>query len=128
MAWFDEKYHLPYKGYLTFDFVSRTVPPSNAKACEDMERLTLEDALESALAFRFWLRTNYITSEQLRKVILKLPRPNDFMTLNQKIEGLFHILDDDDGGGSGGIGGGGEHKALSPANIRLRPVKVPVPP
>ena len=29
---------------------------------------------------------------------MKLPRPNDFMTLNQKIEGLFHILDDDDGG------------------------------
>ena len=31
------------------------------------------------------------------------------------------------GGGTGGIGGGGAHMALSPANIKLRPVDVPLP-
>ena len=31
------------------------------------------------------------------------------------------------GGGSGGIGGGGSQRALSPANIRFRPVQVPLP-
>ena len=32
-----------------------------------------------------------------------------------------------DGGGAGGAGGGGAQSALSPANIMLRPVQVPVP-
>ena len=32
-----------------------------------------------------------------------------------------------DGGGLGGIGGGGAQRPLSPANIRLRPVQVPLP-
>ena len=45
MAWFDEKYHLPYKGYLTFDFVSRTVPPSNAKACEDHGKINIRGCI-----------------------------------------------------------------------------------
>lgn len=99
-AWFDENNHLPRKGYLTFDFVSRTMAALDSKPIteEEEEELLSEDVIDDALKFRFWLRTRYITSEQLRKVILKLPKPEDFMTLNQKIEGLFHILDDDDGG------------------------------
>ena len=32
-----------------------------------------------------------------------------------------------DGGGEGGAGGGGAQSSLSPANIMLRPVQVPVP-
>ena len=94
-AFFDVEHSLPKEGHLWFDFVSRNIAPLTAVP---FEKKIPDEAIETSQTFRFWLRTNYITCEQLKNVMKRLPNPPDYMTLNQKIEGLFHLLDADNGG------------------------------
>ena len=92
---FDDEHRLPREGHLRFDFVSRNIASFEETPFEGE---IPEDLAESPLKFRYWLRTNFITVKQLTKLVRGLPRPPDYMTLNQKIEGLFHLLDQDGGG------------------------------
>ena len=87
---FDDEHRLPREGHLRFDFVSRNIASFEETPFEGE---IPEDLAESPLKFRYWLRTNFITVKQLTKLVRGLPRPPDYMTLNQKIEGLFHLLD-----------------------------------
>ena len=91
----DKNHHVPRQGFLSFDFVTTTIPPLGTKETGIPD----EDDIESEVTFRAWLRTNYISCQSLiDNVIRKLPKPKDWLTLDDKITALFHLLDEDDGG------------------------------
>eukprot|EP00944_MAST-04C_sp_MAST-4C-sp1_P000433 g433.t1 len=91
----DKDHHVPRQGFLAFDFVTTSIPPLGTKETGTPS----EDDIESETTFRAWLRTNYISCNTLiHEVIRKLPKPADWLTLDDKITALFHLLDEDDGG------------------------------
>ena len=92
----DKNHSVPRQGFLSFDFVTKSIPPLGTKAAKTPPE---DDDIESVATFRKWLRNNYISCDQLiHSVIEKLPKPKDWMTLDAKITALFHLLDEDDGG------------------------------
>ena len=90
----DKNHSLPRKGYLTFDYVARSVQKTGCEPGPGPE----DEHLVTEATFRKYLNQNTISCTQLLQVIQMLPKPKDWMTLDDKITALFCLLDEDDGG------------------------------
>ena len=92
----DKDHHVPRQGIISFDFVTKKIPPLKTKPSPEGPG---EEDIENIVTFRAWLRENYISCHQIIKnVINELPKPKDWLTLDNKITALFNLLDQDGGG------------------------------
>jgi Ca2+-binding EF-hand superfamily protein len=91
----DDQHKLPKRGILCLDYVDRTVMEAGTEAPEQGPS---DDDIRTEITFRKYLFEHTISCAQLLEVVMMLPKPKDWMTLDGKITALFHLLDDDDGG------------------------------
>ena len=108
----DEVEDVPREGAIILDFVSRKMLPLHTPAFQEGDKEAgeegeeeeefegvPEECLSDLAAYKAWIEDKCLSVRFVRDFVLaKQPKPSDWMTLDQKITSLFHLLDDDDGG------------------------------
>jgi len=96
----DEVEDVPRDGTIILDFVSRHIQQLETPPLGEEEEGTMPaDCLLNIGRYRGWLQDKCVSVRWVREfVLMKQPKPSDWMTLDQKITALFHLLDDDGGG------------------------------